>query len=55
MTGQNINTGIQHKLMLKLLEFVFQMEYKKGRDNIVVDALPRKYSLNAIYLVTPNG
>lgn len=52
MTDHNINTEIQHKLMLKLLEFDF-LEYKKGKDNIVADALSRKYSLHAISLVTP--
>lgn len=39
--------------MIKLLEFDFTLEYKKGKDNIVADALSRKYQLNAISLVTP--
>jgi hypothetical protein len=30
--------GIQHKLMLKLLEFDFTIEYKRGKENKVVDA-----------------
>lgn len=53
MTDQKLTTGIQHKLMLKLLEFDFKLEYKKGKDNIVADALSRKHQLNAISLVTP--
>ncbi|KAM3402087.1 hypothetical protein ACQJBY_006188 [Aegilops geniculata] len=53
MTDQKISTSIQHKLMLKLLEFNFQLEYKKGKENIVADALSRKYSCMAISLATP--
>uniref|UniRef100_A0A8R7R865 Integrase catalytic domain-containing protein n=1 Tax=Triticum urartu TaxID=4572 RepID=A0A8R7R865_TRIUA len=53
MTDQKVNTSIQHKLMLKLLEFTFTLQYKKGKENIVADALSRKISLMAISLVTP--
>ncbi|KAE8795284.1 putative retrotransposon protein [Hordeum vulgare] len=35
MTDQKITTSIQHKLMLKLLEFNFTLQYKKGKENIV--------------------
>lgn len=53
MTDQKVTGKIQQKLMLKLLEFDFQIEYKKGKENIVADALSRKHSLMAISLVTP--
>jgi hypothetical protein len=39
ITEQRVAEGIQHKLMLKLLEFDFTIEYKKGQENKVVDAL----------------
>lgn len=34
--------GVQHKLLLKLLEFDYVVEYKKGKENVVVDALSRR-------------
>ena len=40
--GQRLLEGIQHKLMLKLLEFDYTIEYKKGSQNKVADALSRK-------------
>lgn len=42
MTEQNVSEGIQHKLMLRLLEFNYIIEYKKGKENKVVDALSRR-------------
>jgi hypothetical protein len=42
MMSQRLSEGIQHKLMLKLLEFSYSIEYKKGVDNVVPDALSRK-------------
>jgi hypothetical protein len=54
ITDQRIAEGIQHKLMLKLLEFDFTVEYKKGRDNTAADALSRRFaSLNALSAITP--
>jgi hypothetical protein len=42
MISQRLTEGIQHKLMLKLLEFSYSIEYKKGIDNAVANALSRK-------------
>uniref|UniRef100_A0A8R7U1I3 Reverse transcriptase domain-containing protein n=1 Tax=Triticum urartu TaxID=4572 RepID=A0A8R7U1I3_TRIUA len=53
MTDQKISTSIQHKLMLKLLELNFTLQYKKGKENIAADALSRKHSVMAISLATP--
>ena len=54
MTDQKITTRIQHKLMLKLLEFNFTLQYKKGKENTVADALSRKAPLMAISVVPPH-
>jgi hypothetical protein len=54
MTDQRIASSIQHKLMLKLLEFDFTLEYKKGKENMVAYALSRKQHTSlAISVVTP--
>ena len=39
---QKIGTPAQQKWFAKLLGYVFVMEYKKGKDNLVADALFRK-------------
>jgi hypothetical protein len=54
ITDQRVAKGIQHKLMLKLLEFDFTIEYKRGKENLVADALSRKFcKLFAISAVQP--
>ncbi|KAH7528613.1 hypothetical protein FEM48_Zijuj05G0090500 [Ziziphus jujuba var. spinosa] len=41
--SQKITTMAQQKWLYKLLGFDFQVEYKKGGENIIVDALSRRY------------
>jgi hypothetical protein len=54
ITEQRVAEGIQHKLMLKLLEYDFTIEYKKGKENLVADALSRQFNkLLAISVAKP--
>lgn len=54
ITDQKVSKGVQHKLLLKLLEFNYKIEYKKGKDNRDADALSRKsIILMATTIITP--
>jgi hypothetical protein len=44
LTEQKVAEGIQHKLLLKLLEFNYTIDYKKGKENKAADALSRKFA-----------
>ncbi len=39
---QRVGTPMQHKWITKLLEYPFVAEYKKGKENLVADALSRQ-------------
>jgi hypothetical protein len=55
MMTQRLSEGIQHKLLMKLLEFDYSIEYKKGKDNAVAYALSRRdHDLAAISTATPS-
>lgn len=41
MMKQRLVEGIQHKLLLKLMEYDYKIEYKAGKENVVADALSR--------------
>ena len=54
ITEQKVADGIQHKLLLKLLEFNYSIEYKKGKENKAADALSRiEHTAMAISVVIP--
>lgn len=54
ITEQKVSGGVQHKLLLKLLEFNYKIEYKKGKENKVADALSRReHTLMPIAVITP--
>uniref|UniRef100_A0A0A9A0M3 Integrase catalytic domain-containing protein n=1 Tax=Arundo donax TaxID=35708 RepID=A0A0A9A0M3_ARUDO len=42
LSDQRLIEGIQHKLLLKLMNYNYKIEYKKGRENKAADALSRK-------------
>jgi hypothetical protein len=51
---QRITDGIQHKLLIKLMSFNYKIEYKKGKENRVADALsriPQQVELQAIQVI----
>jgi hypothetical protein len=47
---QKLTEGIQHKLLIKLLGYNYNVDYKKGKENRVADALSRvKLQLQALF------
>ena len=52
---QRLVEGVQHKLLVKLLGYNYTVEYKKGNENKVADALSRAphYELLALTCVIP--
>jgi hypothetical protein len=48
---QKLTKGIQHKLLVKLLGYNYSLEYKKGKENKVADALSRvKHRIYEIFI-----
>ena len=44
MLEQRITTPFQQKWLTKLLGLSYEIQYKKGRENVAVDALSRRSS-----------
>jgi len=55
LVDQRIMGEGQQKLIAKLLGFDFEIRYKAGRENSVVDALSKRFSLTEIWTVTFHG
>jgi hypothetical protein len=54
ITDQKVAEGVQHKLLLKLLQFNYTVEYKKGKENKVANALSRRdCTLLPVTLIQP--
>jgi hypothetical protein len=54
LSSQRLLEGIQHKLMLKLLEFDYKIEYNKGQETIVLLMLfPRSFNLMKVSKLSP--
>jgi hypothetical protein len=55
MMIQRFSKGIQHKLLMKLLELDYSIEYIKGKENKVANALSRQdHSVSAITTMAPS-
>jgi hypothetical protein len=52
LTEQNLHSEMQRKAMTKLMGLQFKIVYKKGKENIAVDALSRIAHLNALQAVS---
>jgi hypothetical protein len=55
---QHISSPKQQKWVTKLFRYDYEIIYKKGKDNVVTDALSRKYedegSLFSLSFIEPN-
>lgn len=48
ITTQRLTEGIQHKLLLKLMEYDYKVEYRKGKENKAADALSKKEEMTIL-------
>lgn len=46
MSEQKITTALQQKGLIKLMGLDFSIQYKKGKENLVADALSRHIEFN---------
>lgn len=51
LTEQNLHSNMQQKEMRRLMGLHFKVIYKKDKENVVVDALPRVSHLRAVFTV----
>ncbi|KAH0656544.1 hypothetical protein KY285_031426 [Solanum tuberosum] len=53
---QKLHTGTQMKWIAKLMQFDFEIEYKKGRENKAIDSLSRQVNTELLMIsVAPAG
>jgi hypothetical protein len=50
LLDQRLSTILQHQWASKLLQFNFQVEYKRGTTNVMVDALSRRDTETAVVM-----
>lgn len=50
---QRLNTPIQQQWLPKLLEFDYEIQYRKGKDNVAADALSRVEVAEVLHMVMP--
>jgi hypothetical protein len=48
LTEQNLHSNMQQKAMRRLMGLHFKVIYKKGKEDVVVDALPRVSHLTTV-------
>lgn len=57
LRDQRITTAIQHKGISKLMALSYQIQYRKGVENVVADALSRRVNdieeCNGLIVVQP--
>lgn len=53
LLDQRIGTPTQQRWLIKLLGYDFEVRYKKGKENYVVDALSRQHEGELFALTTP--
>lgn len=55
MLEQRLNTPFQQVWMSKLMGLDFEIQYKEGVENVAVDALSRRTSIELLLLVLDNA